>query len=203
MALLSVTPAPEDGHDVVAPERSLGLVSVLVVDDEPDIRVLVRFVLTMDGRCLVIGEASDGQEAFTIWNEARPDVVILDLRLPDQSGLEVARSILAADPGQQILLFSAYLDREDEQQALAIGVRACIRGDNVGDLADAAVAAAGWQPGRRRRPEFLIGRDQPEALAFPLQSGAEKWAALDALYRECRGDDAEFRRRALSLSDED
>lgn len=72
----------------------------------------------------------------------RPDVVVLDLRLPGQSGLEVARSILAARPEQKIILFSACLEILDQREALRLGVTACVSKGSIADLPAAVWAAA-------------------------------------------------------------
>lgn len=111
-------------------------VSVLIVDDEPDIRLLLRGVLHSDQGFDVIGEASSGAEALSETARLDPDVVILDYRMPDLTGIDVARELLAKNPGQQIVLFSAFLTDDTVADALAIGVKACLSKDRVLDLAD-------------------------------------------------------------------
>jgi CheY-like chemotaxis protein len=90
-------------------ERSA--ISVLVVDDEPQI---VELVETVIGRCdyglHVVGSAAGGYEGLRLWEQLRPDVVVLDLSMPDLHGSDVARRIRASDPDQAIVLFSALID---------------------------------------------------------------------------------------------
>ncbi len=102
--------------------------SVFVVDDEPDIRMLVRVVLERSG-FQVVGEAEDGPQAVERFHDfdppATPSVVLLDNRMPGLTGLEVAERILAEQPSQVIVLFSAHLDSSVQERAQAIGIAAC------------------------------------------------------------------------------
>ncbi len=103
--------------------------SVLVVDDEPDVRELARAILEMGG-FHVIDEAEDGNDALARFVDLAPppmpSVVLLDNRMPGRSGLEVAQAMLQHNPDQVIVLFSAHLDGEVEEEAKAIGVAACV-----------------------------------------------------------------------------
>lgn len=102
--------------------------SVLLVDDEPDIRELARLYLEMAG--LEVNEAVDGSEAlerFAAFNPPpMPSIVILDNRMPGLSGIQVAEKMLLIHPEQVIVLFSAFLDRETQDAATAVGVTACV-----------------------------------------------------------------------------
>src|SRR5687768_17066151 len=90
----------------------------LIVDDDDDLRFLVRTIIEAANEGLsVAGEARDGDEAVDQWRTHRPDVVVLDYRMPGRTGLEVAAEILAEQPDQSIILFSAYLDDETRQRA--------------------------------------------------------------------------------------
>jgi len=101
--------------------------SLLVADDEEDIRVLVRRVVDRANEGLrVESEAADGLEAVAQWREFRPDVVILDQRMPGLTGLEAAEQILGEHPEQNIVLFSAFLNDGVRAAAEAIGIRACV-----------------------------------------------------------------------------
>jgi two-component system, response regulator YesN len=105
--------------------------TILLVDDESDMRKLVRAVIdvTNDG-LQVVAEATDGAEAVAIWRSLdgppRPDVVILDNRLPHASGVEVAREILQERPNQLVVLHSAYLDDGIRAEAAGVGIAACV-----------------------------------------------------------------------------
>lgn len=98
------------------------LIRVVVVDDEADLRLLVRSLLSLDPRISVVGEAADGPEALEVFDRLRPDVLVLDQRMPGASGLDVAADVLARVPGQAIILLSAFTDRTITAQAESIGV---------------------------------------------------------------------------------
>ena len=103
----------------------------LIVDDEEDMRLLLRAALESTNGTEVAAEAADGAEAIEMWREHRPDVVVLDQRLPKLTGLEAAQQILAEDPEQAVILFSAYLTAETREAAAEIGVRECVSKDEV------------------------------------------------------------------------
>ena len=65
-----------------------GPVRVLVVDDDPDVRAFVRVALGTDPDFLVCGEAANGAEAVNLVSDLRPDVVLLDIRMPVMDGVE-------------------------------------------------------------------------------------------------------------------
>ena len=115
----------------------------LIVDDDEDMRFLLRVLIEAANEGLTIAaEASSGDEAIAQWREHQPDVVVLDHRMPDRTGLEVAAEILAEHPGQSIILFSAYLDEETVARAGELGVRACLSKDDYDEL-----PAALWRYG--------------------------------------------------------
>ena len=103
--------------------------TVLVVDDEPDMRMLARAFLVRSGFA-VVEEAEDGPQALDRFHDLNPpptpSVVLLDNRMPGLTGLEVAEQMLAEQPDQVIVLFSAHLNPEIEAQARAVGIAACV-----------------------------------------------------------------------------
>lgn len=105
--------------------------TVLIVDDDIDIRLLVRTILESSGLGVeVVGEAVDGLHALEVYGTLDhpevPDVVILDNRMPGRDGMDVAAEILDQEPGQRIVLFSAFVTPEIEARAVELGVAACV-----------------------------------------------------------------------------
>ena len=113
----------------------MGKLRVLIVDDEDDMRALLRGMIQLANDGLsVAGEATDGDDALRRWREQRPDVVLMDQRMPGLSGLETADRMLRESPGQAVVLFTAYLDDDIKRMADAVGVRACVRKDQAGKV---------------------------------------------------------------------
>ncbi len=117
----------------------------LIVDDEEDMRVLLRATIDQANQGLLVScEASDGREAVQRWRECRPDLVVLDQRMPGLSGLEAAEQILKEKPDQRIVLFSAFLTEALRVKAEKLGVRSCLGKDELSRLPETlwALAAA-------------------------------------------------------------
>lgn len=92
---------------------------ILVVDDEENIRTLLRQVLLDPKRAILVAEG--GQKAIVVFRQERPDITILDLRMPDVSGLDVLKEIRAMDPSATVIVYSGLLGEMFEQQARALG----------------------------------------------------------------------------------
>jgi DNA-binding NarL/FixJ family response regulator len=123
----------------------MGRLGVLIVVDEDDMRALLRNLIEIANDGLsVAGEAADGEEAVRQWREQRPEVVLLDQRMPGLSGLDTAEIILREDPAQAVILFTAYLDDALESTAERVGVKRCVSKEDarhlVNRLRDCAAA---------------------------------------------------------------
>jgi DNA-binding NarL/FixJ family response regulator len=86
--------------------------SVLIVDDHPSFRASARMLLECEGYD-VVGEAEDGQAALDAVRQLRPDVVLLDVQLPDIDGLEVARRLAASNGFSPAVVLTSSRDLED------------------------------------------------------------------------------------------
>lgn len=97
---------------------------LLIVDDEPLIRKgLAKLVEKNPLGWSVIGEASNGQEAYARLEELHPDLVITDIRMPLMDGLELARQIAASSPETAVIILTGYRDFEYAQMAIQYGVK--------------------------------------------------------------------------------
>jgi DNA-binding NarL/FixJ family response regulator len=115
----------------------------LIVDDDDDMRFLVRVLIEAANEGLAVAaEARNAEEAVVRWREHQPDVVVLDNRMPGRSGLDLAAEMLAEQPDQSIILFSAFLDDDTLARADALGVKACLSKDHYDQL-----PAALWRYG--------------------------------------------------------
>ena len=94
---------------------------LLIVDDHAIFRQGLRALLDMEDDFTVIGEASRGDEAIAMVGDDPPDVILLDLHLPDGSGSEFCRQLLDASPDSKVLILSAYDDDQEISAALIGG----------------------------------------------------------------------------------
>ncbi len=92
--------------DATACEPAVGLDRVLIVDDHASFRLIARQVLTADG-FLVVGEAAGGAEAIRACEVLRPDIVLLDIQLPDIDGFAVATVLAALIDAPAVVLVSS------------------------------------------------------------------------------------------------
>jgi len=93
----------------------------LVVDDHEDLRKLLRSILRDKTECIVVGEASDGLQAIEQTKELKPDLILLDLSLPQLNGMEAARRIRKLSPNSKILFLSQDNSPEVVEGALRLG----------------------------------------------------------------------------------
>jgi DNA-binding NarL/FixJ family response regulator len=80
---------------------------VVIVDDDPDLRFLLRITLDRPGECEVAGEAVDGRAAIEVAREVQPDVVVLDEMMPVCTGAEAIPQLRDAAPSARIVLYTA------------------------------------------------------------------------------------------------
>lgn len=117
-------------------------VRVLVVDDHPVVRSGLVGMLAIDPGLVVVGEAADGAEAVTLTAETRPDVVLMDLRMPGTDGATATREITSRYPGSKVLVLTTYDTDADIVRAVEAGATGYLLKDTPRGRLVAAVHAA-------------------------------------------------------------
>ena len=113
-------------------------ISVVVCDDVPELRRLLREVLDEDEGMHVVGEAADGRQAVEVIGQLQPDVVILDLSMPELDGLEAIPLIHQVAPGAEICIFSGFEEGKVAEVALRLKASRYVRkGAPLEDLRNA------------------------------------------------------------------
>ena len=180
------------------------MIRVLLVDDHPLFLEGVRAALGSDPSIEIVGEAGDVAHAIEAAAATEPDVVLMDLGLPDGSGIDATRSVLAASPGTRVLVMTMSTDDDAVVAAMRAGARGyVVKGAGRGDLLDAVrtVAAGGavFSPTvADRLGSFFSGlAAQPGRELFPQLSERER----EVLELMARGLDNRRIARELFLSD--
>ena len=111
--------------------------SVLVVDDHALVRTGVANIISHEPDLQVVAEAADGLQAVEAFERYRPDVTLLDLRMPVMEGVEAVRQIRLRDPAARVIVLTTYDTDEDITRALKAGAKAYI----LKDIAASALIA--------------------------------------------------------------
>jgi two-component system, NarL family, response regulator len=96
-------------------------IGVLVVDDHPIMRLGVAAIINAQSDMAVCAQTGSGEEAVRIFKKTRPDITLMDLRLPGMSGLDALRAIRQEDPHAKCVVLTTYEGDEDIHQALVAG----------------------------------------------------------------------------------
>jgi DNA-binding NarL/FixJ family response regulator len=154
------------------------MIRVLVADDHPLARAgLEQLLAALDGIALV-GTAAGGEEAVRLVAEREPDVVLMDLEMPDKDGVQATRELLARRPGTAVVVLTSFSDRERILAALDAGAVGYLLKDvQPGELARAIEAAAGGESPLHPRAarELLAAR---QAFGPQLSAREEEVLAL-------------------------
>jgi DNA-binding NarL/FixJ family response regulator len=98
-------------------------IRVLIADDHPAVRAGLAAVILAENDLLVAGQADTGEQAIALYREHRPDVVLMDLRMPVLGGVEATLRITAEFPDARILALTSYQGDADVRRALDAGAR--------------------------------------------------------------------------------
>jgi len=124
--------------------KKLVPVRILIVDDHDVVREGVRSILKKRSDWEIIGEASNGQEALAQTESLKPDVIILDITMPQMSGLDVARKITQTTPGSRVVMFTMHDSGTVEQAVKGSGAHGLVLKLNAArDLVKAVDAVVG------------------------------------------------------------
>jgi DNA-binding NarL/FixJ family response regulator len=151
------------------PDDAIG---ILIADDHPVVRLGVRNALQSEAGFRVVGEAGDGKEALRQVESAHPDVLLLDLSMPNLPGMETLEELMSRQSDTKVVLLTANIDQAQALQALRLGARGIVtKNAPAAELRACIRAVAGgkfWVLGRAimNLPHLL-----QEMAEAPVQAG--------------------------------
>jgi len=108
-------------------------VRILCVDDHAIVRDGIAFIINRQPDLKVVGAASTGEEAVSLFRKLKPDITLMDLQLPRMNGLEAIRLIRREDPDARIIVLTMYRGDEDIHRALEAGAATYLLKDTLSD----------------------------------------------------------------------
>lgn len=131
-------------------------IRILAVDDHPLIRSGLRAVIASEPDMEMVGEAANGEEAIDRYREERPDIVLMDLRMPVMDGLAATVAILREFPDAKIVALTTYEGDEDIHRALSAGARGYLLKDMMRSQLLQVIRTV--QKGQRAIPAAIAAR---------------------------------------------
>jgi len=176
-------------------------VRVVIADDHQVVREGLQMILAeSDGEIVVVGEASDGDEAVRLATEVQPDVVLMDLSMPRVDGLEATRRLREAGVPARVLILTSFADGEGVRDAVRAGVTGYLMKDVLkSELLTAIRLAADGVPTLHPRAQqhLMRGIAEPES---PSPFGALTPRERDVLALIAQGESNKRIAAALNLS---
>lgn len=114
---------------------------LVIIDDHPVVREGLKTFLELQD-FEVVGEAGDTSSAFDLVSETQPELVLLDLQLPDENGLRLIPKLLELEPPPKILVLTSFLEEDYLREALRLGVSGRAFWSNILDPIDSLTASA-------------------------------------------------------------
>ncbi len=114
------------------------MISLLLADDQRLLREGIRILLDLEEDLAVVGEAENGQEAVDLYAELKPDVVLMDVQMPEMNGVDATRRICMQDPQARILILTTF----DNDEYIFEGIRAGALGYILKAMSSSALAEA-------------------------------------------------------------
>lgn len=180
--------------------------TVLLADDQDLVRAGLRALMATDGDIDVVGEAADGRRAVELAARLRPDVVLMDIRMPRMDGIAATRAIRSDErlTATRVVILTTFDDDDDVIEAIRVGAAGYLLKDTPGpDLRDAVrTAAAGGNllsPAVAGIVMDLVARSAPRLAPDPRLSMLTE-RELEVLVRIGHGDTNDEIARALFLS---
>ncbi|MEK6321655.1 MAG: response regulator transcription factor [Acidobacteriota bacterium] len=165
-------------------------IRVLLIDDHVIVRAGLRMLLESYKKMIVVGEASSRADAVAIAAREQPDIILLDLDLAGESGLDFLRELLATAPGARVVILTGVRDPEAHRQAVRLGAMGLVFKDKAAEVLIKAIervhAGEVWLD-RQLTARVLSEMSQVDESRTKVDGDAEKIALLTDREREIMG----------------
>jgi len=142
-------------------------IRVLIADDHAIFRDGLRKLLEADPGLTVVGEAADGIEALKLALKLKPDILLLDLAMPRQPGLDTLRELADTSPNLRTVLLTAAIEKRQIVEALQLGARGVVMKESATQLLLNCIRAV-------MKGEYWVGRESVSDLVQFLREGAQE-----------------------------
>lgn len=162
-----------------------GTIRILCVDDHPLVRKGIASIIASEPSMKLAGEAGNGREAVEKYRELQPDVVLMDLRMPDMDGVEATRQIRQINPDARIIALTSYDGDQDIYKAIEAGVRGYILKEMVHTKVIDAIRTV--HSGKRLMPQEVAERLSeyfPQVALTPREVEVLKYVARGMANKE-------------------
>jgi DNA-binding NarL/FixJ family response regulator len=160
-------------------------ITVMCVDDHPLVRKGIASILATEASLKLVGEAGNGREAVEKFREVHPDVVLMDLRMPDMDGIEATKQIRQIQPDAKIIALTSYDGDQDIYKAIEAGVRGYILKEMVHTKIIDAIRTV--HEGKRLMPQEVAERLSeyfPQVALTPREIEVLKYVARGMANKE-------------------
>ena len=159
------------------------MIRVIVADDQRVVRDGLTMLIGLIADVEIVGSAANGSEAVQLAHDTKPDVVLMDLRMPELDGAEATRRIRGALPQTQVLVLTTYADDESLFPALQAGARGYLTKDATAEEIEQAIraVAAGrthLEPAIQQRLVAAVVESRPAATELPDELTAREVEVL-------------------------
>jgi DNA-binding NarL/FixJ family response regulator len=145
-------------------------ITVIAVDDHPLIRAGLQAVISAESDIQLVGEAANGAEAVSLYRERRPDVVLMDLRMPVMDGVSAIKAIITEFPDARVIALTTYEGDEDIYRALSAGAKGYVVKDMLRtELLNAIRQVSGGQRGIPSQVASRLAEFTPRTQLTPRE----------------------------------
>jgi DNA-binding NarL/FixJ family response regulator len=146
-------------------------IKVLIADDHPVVRIGLRNMLQADNHMRIVAEARDGAEALNMVRTLRPDILLLDLAMPNMPGMDALRELTSESTATRTIVLTGLVDKRQILEALQLGARGVVLKDAVVEHLSACIRAVMqgqyWLDGRPVQNLVQVLRDLAAQTAPP------------------------------------